>query len=469
MKRIDFIKSVSIWAIGSSVLPLVANNHLGVFSVEESLNWTLIMPSDKLYPQLNQGFNSRIKKTPKCIALVKNTEGVSEAIKYAIKNGLQVTVKSGGHSFEGFSSNNGGLVINLSELNSIEWLGGKMVKVGPGCRLGQLYNELLPQKRLIPAGSCATVGIGGLALGGGYGFFSRQYGLTCDSLKAITMVDGQGNVVTSDNNSELLWACRGGNTGNFGVVTSMTFETHPAPARFTSIRFKSYQLTPNKTKQLMKAWFEMASLLPATCFSAFVLNGKTNIILITDYGNQTAKIRQITKALSQLADKIQFGKPEPLATALKTFYGIQTPIRFKNASCGMYKNFQQIEPFIETAFAKISSTPGMIYQVMTLGGAINSPEFEKNSCYPHRNIPYLSELQTYWDRDSQSQPLLERFDQIQRLFTQNGLTAQYVNYPDLNLKNWETAYFGENYNRLRTIKKRYDPDNLIRHEQSIKP
>src|SRR5690606_14140152 len=100
----------------------------------------------------------------------------------------------------------------------------------PACLLQEIYASFLPKNRIIPAGSCGTVGIAGLALGGGYGFFSRKYGLTCDHLTRIKLVDGNGKIQDSDGNPKLLWACRGGGNGNFGVVTEMEFKTHPAPS-----------------------------------------------------------------------------------------------------------------------------------------------------------------------------------------------------------------------------------------------
>jgi len=173
---------------------------------------------DTQYDLLRKGFNKRIDKYPAVIALCKNIQGIAEAITYAKQNNLAVTVKSGGHCMEGFSCNNNGMVINLSLLKNIDWVDNETIKIQPACTLSQLYDELLPKKKIIPGGSCGTVGIGGLTLGGGYGLMSRRYGLTCDSLIEITMVDGNGQIKNSADDPELLWACKGGGNGNFGVI-----------------------------------------------------------------------------------------------------------------------------------------------------------------------------------------------------------------------------------------------------------
>jgi len=423
---------------------------------------------DPEYERLRKGFNKRIDKYPAVIALCKNTTSVSEAISMAAKNNLPIAVKSGGHCMEGFSGNNAGMVINLSLLKSIEWVNNDTIKVGPGCTLSELYNVLLPKKKIIPGGSCSGVGIGGLVLGGGYGLMARKFGLTCDSLLAVTMVDGNGKILSSADDSDLLWGSKGGNNGNFGVATELTFKVHPAPETMQSFRFKSYKVSPEKAKQILKVWFELTAALTAECFSAFVLNGKTVYILLTNVGKHTTVLQKIIDGLSSASQRTTRTGVQPLAQALKVYYGRQQPMFFKNASAGLYKDFSSIEFFIDKALAVVTATPGMIYQVNTLGGNIQNADFENASAFPHRSFPYFSELQTYWELPRQEVLLLDRFQQVQQIFIDNGITSQYRNYPDINFINWPEMYFGNNYKRLQQLKSKYDPNNLFRYEQSIK-
>lgn len=422
---------------------------------------------DGEYEILRKGFNKRIDKVPAIIALCKNTDGVAEAVQYAAKNNLPIAVKSGGHCMEGFSSNNGGMVINMSAMKNIEWLNNETVTLNPGCKLSEIYDVLLPRKRIIPGGSCAGVGIGGLVLGGGYGLLARKFGLTCDSLQSVTMVDGTGKIVTATGNDELLWACKGGNNGNFGVVTELTFKTYTAPAFMQSHRFRAYKVSAARAKTILQQWFELTATLPVECFSAFVLNGKTLYILLTNTGKQTTAVKNVIAGLKAVTDKTTFNTPQPLAKALKVYYGRQEPLYFKNASAGLYKNFEEINSFVDKALEIVVSTPGMIYQVNTLGGNIQQPDFEQQSSFPHRAYPWFSELQTYWDRPLQEKKLLEKFEQVQQVFTSNGIKAQYRNYPDINFANWPELYYGNNYKRLQAIKARYDPNNVFRYEQSV--
>ncbi len=114
------------------------------------------------------------------------------------------------------------------------------------------------------------------------------------------------------------------------------------------------------------------------------------------------------------------------------------------------------------------ATPGMIYQVNTLGGNIINAGAEAAAAFPHRAFIYFSELQTYWQTERQSAGLLKKFQEVQNVFTGNGIVTQYRNYPDINFTNWDKLYYGSNYARLQKVKNKYDPNNLIRHQQSIK-
>ncbi len=470
MQRKQFLKLAALTNLGLFFNPRDVLSHrlLKDTVLQPGANVMYYKKGSPEYETLRKGFNKRIDKYPLIIALCKNAAGVAEAIQYAKQNNLPVAVKSGGHCMEGFSCNNGGMVINLSLLNTVKWVDKETVKVGPGCTLSNIYDDILPKGRIIPGGSCASVGIGGLVLGGGYGLLARKLGLTCDSLQEVTMVDGNGIIRNSKDDKELLWACKGGGNGNFGVVTSLLFKTHKAPATMQSFRFKTYKVNTAKAKTILQKWFEVTATLPPDCFSAYVLNGKTVYILLTNVGKQTAEVQNAITALSSVSAKTTQTKPRQLATALKVFYGRKEPMYFKNASAGLYKNFATIEACIDKAIDTVLATPGMIYQVNTLGGNIQNSQFEAAAAFPHRAFAYFSELQTYWENEKQSARLLQKFEEVQNIFTTNGISTQYRNYPDINFKNWDALYYGSSYARLQQVKNKYDPANIIRHEQSIK-
>jgi hypothetical protein len=466
--RKDFLKMSLLANVALCADPFLGNKKIADLLLQEE-NVIYYKNGDKQYDILRKGFNKRIKKHPEIIALCKNSDGIVDAIKYAKNKNLAVAIKSGGHCMEGFSCNDGGLVIDLSLLNNIEWIDEETIKVRPACTLSKIYDLTLKKNKIIPGGSCGSVGIGGLTLGGGYGLLSRKFGLTCDSLIEVTMVDGNGVIRNSKDEKELLWACKGGNNGNFGVVSEMKFKVHQSPESMQSFRFRAFKVTTERARSILEKWFEVTKDFPDSCFSAFVLNETTVYILVTTTEKITPEVQKLFNKISLLTDKKTSTIFRPLNEALKVFYGAQHPVKFKNACAGLYKSYDDIKSGIDKILETVITGSNTILQINTLGGQIQNAEAEINSSFPHRAYSYVSELQTYWDNESEGKRQMLTFETIQQMFNEIGIDAQYCNYPDINFSNYASLYYGKNYPRLQQIKNKYDPDNLIRHEQSIKP
>jgi hypothetical protein len=431
-----------------------------------SSNVIYLTKTDAEYETLRKGFNKRINRYPQVIAVVMNQLGVQEAIAYAQQKQLPVTVKSGGHCMEGFSVSDGGMVINVSKLNQVT-IDGNTLTLGPAAKLKSIYETILPKGKYLPGGSCQTVAIGGLTLGGGYGLMSRKFGLTCDSLINATMVDAFGKVHQSNKNATLHWALKGGGNGNFGVVTQLQFKLHTAPKTMKSIKFRKQNVTIPEAIEICKTWFQLSASLPNECFSAFIYNGKTTYIILTNTGAETETVKQFIKACKATATKITEGKPLPLATALKAYYAEANPITFKNASSGLYKSFDDIAPCIQNVFTLVKERPGILYQINTLGGAIKNDTFEKSSSFPHRAYAFFSELQAYWESTSATQKMLTQFEKIQEEFAKANINVQYRNYPDINFSNWQQQYYGQNLSQLQALKKQLDPNALFAGMQTL--
>ena len=426
---------------------------------------------DALYARQAQIFNQRIVSAPQVIAVCRNEKGVEEALAYAKAERLPVAIKSGGHCFEGFSTNDGGMMLDLSGMSGAKYdPATKRLTLEPGAKLGAVYETLAPRGRLIPAGSCAGVGAAGLTLGGGYGFWSRRFGLTCDSLRRVRLIDGKGRLHDSNDEPELLWACRGGGNGSFGVATSFEFDTHPAPAHFVSYRFRYRHLTPAAATSLAKRWFSRMADLPETAYSSWVLNGRHLTILVTDTNlDPPPTLRAILADLKTGATEAAPPKKDTFALGIKRYRGGTAPIFFKNVSAGYYQRFSDIQAFLPAVCEKIrSSKVTTILQINTLGGAISRPALEATAAYPHRKFGFLGELQTYYDRPAQAAAAVAVVRDVQALFAKGGVAAHYANYPDADLPHWQTAYYGANYARLQKLKRSLDPEDRIRHPQSVR-
>ena len=163
---------------------------------------------------------------PLAVAQPLDAADVSKVVDWARTTGVHIVARSGGHSYGGYSTTTG-VVVDLSKLAGVQVTGGQAV-VGPGARLGNIYNTLGQRGLAIPAGTCPSVGIGGHALGGGFGLASRAWGLASDNLVSVQIVTADGKLLVADSShhSDLFWACRGGGGGNFGIVTRLVFRTH---------------------------------------------------------------------------------------------------------------------------------------------------------------------------------------------------------------------------------------------------
>lgn len=470
-KRRQFLLDSLVGAacIPAFYYPLSATADLGVPT--SSTNVRFLQRNDADYLKHRQIFNKRITAMPKFIAVCANEKGVQEAIAYANTAKLPVAVKSGGHSFEGFSTNEGGLMIDLSGMNKPKYDAvSKTLVIQPGAKLGGVYEYLNQHGRLIPAGSCAGVGVAGLSLGGGYGFFARQFGLTCDSLQRVRLVDGKGIAHDSKDNPDLLWACKGGGNGNFGIVTELEFKTHPAPAFFSSHRYKYRNLTPETATKLAERWFSLMANLPNTAYSSWVLNGKHLTILLTDTANSpTTALKNTLAQLKVGATEVMTPRKDTFLAGIQRYKGGVDPMYFKNVSAGYYSGFNDLKAIFPLICKKIAAARmTTLLQINTLGGEINNPALENTAAYPHRQFGFLGELQTYYDKATQTRDAEAIVREIQGMLTASGIKAHYRNYPDVEIKAWESAYYGANYPRLQALKRRFDPDDVIRHPQSVR-
>lgn len=465
MNRRDFMSLLA--SSGLAAMPWQAR----ALAASSDPDVRFLRQSDRDYENYRALFNSRIQRSPAVIAVCQNETGVQKAVQRARQEGIGVTIKSGGHHFEGYSSNDGGMCIDLTLMNGLRLLEGGRVLAEPSVRLMQAYESLMPQGRLLPTGSCAMVGLSGITLGGGYGLFSREYGLGCDWLRRARIVDGHGRAHEVKNGTELMWALRGGGGGGLGVVTELEFDTLPCPKSITSYRFKVFNQTPAQLAKITRAWFAIAAQLPRHAFSAYVLSGTTLTVLVTSTAPQAdAGLRTALDKLGALASKTFPSQQRPLPEGIRTYYGRLSPLPFRNASAGFYKNYNDIEPAIVPIAELVASNPGLLMQINTLGGAIDDPVPDIHSAYAHRGYPFLGEIQSYWEDSKRAPTLIAAVNKVQGLLAAAGVTRHYANYAEGALKNWQHSYYGAaGYKRLTVVKKQLDPDNLFRHPQSIEP
>lgn len=198
------------------------------------LTGRIVTPNNTAYDSARENLNLSIQKYPCIIVFCQNREDIKNALRWAREKQVPFRVRSGRHSYENFSLVNRGLIIDVSEMKGIHYRQDKQTAmIQAGAELGLVYGQLWEDRVTLPAGTVYNVGLSGLALGGGIGMLTRQFGLTCDSLEEVEIVVPSckcgAKIIYANRveNSELFWACRGGGEGNFGIVTAFTFRVHP--------------------------------------------------------------------------------------------------------------------------------------------------------------------------------------------------------------------------------------------------
>ncbi len=241
-------------------------------TLASSLSGRLVLPSSPSYATARLLYDPRFDTlAPAGVAYCATPADVQRCIGFARTHGIRPIARCGGHSFAGYSSGPG-LVVDVTPMNTVTVPsapggggGAASAVVGAGTLLVDLYNQLAPSGVLVPGGSCPTVGISGLALGGGVGVVGRKYGLTCDTIESVQIVTADSRILTADasTNPDLYWACRGGGGGNFGIVTSFTFRTSPIP----SLALFTLDWPSSAGAEVLGAWFAWQRAAPDELWS----------------------------------------------------------------------------------------------------------------------------------------------------------------------------------------------------------
>ena len=356
-----------------------------------------------------------------------------------------------------------------------------LVKAGAGADLLRLYESLWNTAQVtIPGGSCATVGIGGLTLGGGYGLISRQFGLTVDALAEVTMVDASGRRVqaSESRHSDLFWALRGGGANNFGVVVDLTFRT--SPVSDATIFFIQWPWDSIDTVvPIFQQWSDPTEL-DSRLTPILTLPSKEtdHISVIGEFLGSGHELQNLLDPLLAIPNRTAFTlKTIPYIGAVRHFSGLTADAStwrahgtsdhntFKNTSAYAYEIFPASAlDIIQNALA---NTPGAacLVQLGGFGGAIRDRAPRATAFY-HRLARSEMQYQAYWTHPSQASTHIrwvENFRRAMNPYTQGA----YFNYCDRSIQDWPTAYWGENLARLKAVKRDWDPHNIFRFPQGL--
>ncbi|HEY1572650.1 MAG TPA: FAD-binding oxidoreductase [Pseudonocardiaceae bacterium] len=472
--------STSTTAPTSTVPATTTPTGIDFPALARSLSGQLLTPDSAGYALARRSYNPLYDtRRPAAIALCRTPSDVQRCVTAAARARTAVAARSGGHSYAGYSTPDGALVVDLAGLSGVRVSGGTAV-AGAGARLIDVYAALAAQGRCLPAGSCPSVGVAGLTLGGGIGVLARRYGLTCDHLTAATVVtaDGAARTVSASAEPDLFWALRGGGGGNFGVVTSFTFATVPAPA------LTVFQLgfPAGSVPEVFGAWQGWLRSAPDELWTNLNVTGAAGRSTCTVSGcfvGSSAALNPMLDRLVAATGSPRYRRVLPMSylDAMRYFAGCSgmSAPRCEAETRGADRKRETFAASSRMLAAPVADPArladvadghaGLHVIVDGLGGAVGRVA-PTATAFAHRTA--LASVQIYLKTTVAGHTSAARqVSAVRDALTPVTGGGAYVNYIDAAMPNWATAYYGANLPRLRTTAQRYDPDRLFTFAQAV--
>ncbi|WP_366919080.1 FAD-binding oxidoreductase [Geobacter sp.] len=450
-------------------------------ALRKRLTGPLLLPGDIGYDEARRIWNAMIDRRPALIARCASTGDVVEAVGFARKHNLLVSVRGGGHNIAGNAVCDDGLMIDLSLMKGVQVdPNTHRATVEPGCTLADFDKAAQVHGLATPLGINSTTGVAGLTLGGGFGWLSRKYGMTIDNLLSAEVVTADGRRVRASDteNRELFWGVRGGG-GNFGIVTSFEFRLHPVgpevlcglivfpfdQAKSVLTRFARFTETmPDE----LTVWM-VARKAPPLPFLPESVHGKEMVALALFYTGDPAEGEKLIEPLrgfgTALGEHIGM---QPYTAWQQAFDPLLTPgarnywksHNFSRLSGGA------IDAIIE--YAGMLPSPQTEIFIGTIGGqtARVAPEA---MAYSSRDAQYVMNVHCRWESAAEDERCIAwacEFFVKTKPFASSGA---YINFLTRDETDRIAFAYGATYNRLVELKSKYDPSNLFRMNQNIKP
>jgi FAD/FMN-containing dehydrogenase len=456
----------------------------------------LVRPGEAGYDTARQLFDPRHDQVrPAGVAYCASPADVAECVRFAGRFRVPVTARAGGHSYAGWSTGTG-LVIDVTPMHQLG-TDRDTVTVGAGIRHADFYAGLSAHGVAVPGGSCPTVGLGGLVLGGGVGVVSRAYGLASDNLLGARVVTADGRVrdCSAGQDPDLFWACRGGGGGNFGVATSFRLRTRPAPA--VTLFYLAWPWS--RAARVVDAWQGWAPHAPDPLWSTCKLlaGGGRGAPTAFAAGTFLGSAADTQPLLDQLVARVGV---DPSGHSLRT--QAYLPAMLTEAGCGGRtvtechlpsqlaggRLSRESEVAASHFFGRPVPAAGLAAMVAgvqargriggggeggismdALGGAVNRVA-PGATAFVHRDSLFLAQLTSTWAAGAEATAVA---DQRRWLTGFRDTLAPYANgeayqsYIDPTLRGWQRAYYGANYDRLARIKAALDPGSLFHLPQGV--
>jgi FAD/FMN-containing dehydrogenase len=455
-----------------------------VSKVKEKLGGTVkgnvLVPDDPGYEEARQIWNAMIDRRPAVIAQCAQADDVPPVIRFARKNGLELSIRGGGHNIAGNALCDNGVMIDFSKMKKVHVDAGKRrAYVEPGATLADLDEATQAHGLATPVGINSTTGIAGLTLGGGFGWLTRKYGMTIDNLVSVDMITAEGQKIraSQNENADLFWAIRGGG-GNFGVVTQFEFQLFPVGPEIVAglIVFPfdqakqiltKYRQFVNSAPEELNVWVVLRQAPPLP-FLPETVHGKEVVVLPVFYSGAVAEAEKLIAPLRTFGTALsEHIGAQPYVQWQKAFDPLLTPVA---------RNYWKSHNFTELA-------DGALNSIIEFAGKLPSPQCEifigliagapnriaaDAMAYGHRDARFVLNVHGRWDEATDDQKCIGWAREFFKASAPYASAGAYVNFMTADESDRVAAAYGSNYERLVAIKRRYDPENVFHLNQNIK-
>ncbi|MGO4814743.1 FAD-binding oxidoreductase [Cupriavidus sp. 2MCAB6] len=452
-----------------------------VEGLKSKLRGQALQPGDAGYDEARSIWNAMIDRRPGLIVQSAGAADVMHTVAFARDNGLLLSVRAGGHNIGGLAICEGGITLDLSAMKSVRIDPTALrAYVEPGATLGDFDHEAQAFGLATPLGINSTTGVAGLTLGGGFGWISRKYGLSVDNLVGAQVVTADGKLVraSASEHADLFWAIRGGG-GNFGVVTLFEFALHPVgPEVFGGLIVYPLSQAATVLQALrdrfagmpdeLTVWAVMR-LAPPLPFLPPEAHGKPIVALAICYIGPVADGPRLAEPLRKLGTP--YGEhvgPMPFTAWQQAFDPLLTP-----GARNYWKshNFAGLDDGLITLLTDyINKLPSPHTEIFigSLGGQTNRVAVDATA-YPSRDANFVMNVHGRWTDPADDDACIAWSREVFQAAAPYAQGSVYVNFLTQEEGDRVGAAYGPNYARLADVKRRYDPDNLFRHNQNIKP
>jgi FAD/FMN-containing dehydrogenase len=459
-------------------------------ALRRRIDGTVLVPGDAGFTNAWLPRNGRYADTvPQLVVRVAGERDVARCLHWSREHRLPIAVRGGGHNYAGLSTTTG-LVIDLSQLSSVRVASGGTMTVGGAATNADVLDATRGGAWLLPGGTCLSVGVGGLVLGGGIGYHSRWAGLTSDHLRSARVVTANGEVVTAsaDEHADLFWALRGGTGGTFGVCTEFEFEAAPVPRgdivyyRFTwtgADAALAMLVALDRIHQTAPPEFVASAGVQATPADVDGPRAAMDVFVRGQFLGSEDDFMSIVEPLLQAAPPATRDiRVEPFWEVAPRFTNAES----ENHSWGDISRYadgplpesalERVVDLIADAPSRTESTNVQFWMIGWVGGAVIDSIGRTDTAYVHRGMTELLRPTPVWANltDAVLVSDLEAWtSDVIDVLDPHTPRESYQNFPNRSIEDWPEQYFAENLARLLEVKATWDPHGVFHSAQGLPP